>query len=95
MKQFKEGQEVGISVRLLHERNKPLTYGEVIHTQDEETNLNYYDLYNSDGELACMDGEEIIIDQVGSSLLTLKNNNGDSTIYFTLTLDEANYSIFS
>lgn len=95
MKQFKEGQEVGISVRLLHERNKPLTYGKVIHTQDEETNLHYYDLYNNDGELACMDGEEIIIEQVGSSLLTLKNNNGDSTIYFTLTLDEANYSIFS
>ena len=49
--------------------------------------------YNEDGEDACYDGEEVIIEQVGEHLITFRNDNGDGSMHFTLTRDEAEIAV--
>ena len=49
--------------------------------------------YNEDGEDACYDGEEVIIEQVGEHLITCRNDNGDGSMHFTLTRDEAEIAV--
>ena len=94
MSKYKEGQEVCVSVKTLYESNEKLEYGTIVPDYDENGNMNYWDLYNEDGELACMDGETCIIEQVGNVLLTLTNDNGEGTIHFTITKEEADRAIF-
>ncbi len=53
-----------------------------------DDNGTYYDLYTYDGELVCMDGEEVNIVETGDNLVTLRNDNGEYTVYFTLTKEE-------
>ena len=82
---IREGKTVCISVAVLF--SEPLAFGRV--EKDEE----YYDLYNEDGELACMDGEEVVIEQVGDYLITFRNDNGESSVHFALTRNEAELAI--
>ena len=57
MCRFEEGQYVAVSVKTLYESGVPLTYGTIVPDYDEKGKMNYYDLYNEDGEFACCDGE--------------------------------------
>lgn len=91
---YTEGMKVCVSVKALYEDEQDLTFGHII-PDFEDGEVRYYDLYNEDDELACLDGEECIIDQVGKALITLRNTNGDGTIYFTLTREEADIAIFN
>ena len=95
MNNLKEGQEVCISVKALYDNNPLLTFGKIIPDFDENGNINYYDLYNSDWEFACCDGEVVAIDQIGSELITFRNDNGEYRAYFTLTIDEVNLALFN
>lgn len=94
MKQYREGMRVGVSVKALYENAQDLMFGHII-PDFEDGVMKYYDLYNDDDELACLDGEECMIDQVGQALITLRNTNGDGAIYFTLTYEEADIAIFN
>lgn len=94
MYKFKEGQYVSVSIKALYESEMPLTYGAIVPDYDEKGEINYYDLYNEDGEFACCDGEICYIEQAGVVLLTLVNNEGESTVRITLTRDEAKEALF-
>lgn len=80
---------VCISVQALYK-----TFGEnlrlnTISTEDD----GYYDIYNEYGELACMDGEEVSITQIGDVYISFVNNNGEYSVYFGLTHEEAKIAI--
>lgn len=94
MTDFRAGQEVTISVKALYDSGIPLEYGSIVLDHDENRKPMYYDLYNEDGELACCDGETCRIEQVGVDLITLVNNDGESTVYLTLTRPEAEIAVF-
>ena len=94
--EFKEGTRVRVSVRALYNMEDDLLYGQIIPDFAKLPNdTDYYDLYNEDGELACLDGEEVVIAQVGQHLVTLRNDNGDGSVYFTLTHEEATVALSS
>lgn len=91
MFQYKDGQEVGLNIEQLQfALGNNLMFCEI--KCDKLT--DEYDLYNGDEELACMNGESCIIEQIGEDLITFANNNGESTIHFTLTKNEAEWAIF-
>lgn len=80
---------VCISVQNLYE-----TFGDnlrlnTISTEDD----GYFDLYNEHGELACMDGEEVNITETGDTYISFVNNNGEYSVYFALTHEEAKIAI--
>lgn len=90
-----EGMEVSISVKALYDMDKDLMFGFIVPDFSKlETDTDYYDLYNSGGELACLDGEIVHVDQVGRSIVTFRNDNGEGTIYFELTHEEAEVAVF-
>ena len=87
-----EGMTVCLDIKSLYDEKKDLAFGTIVFSL--EGNQNYYDLYNENGELAYMDGEEVMIDQIGHCLITFRNTNGDGTIYFALTYDECEIAMF-
>lgn len=68
-----------------------LSFGKIVFTNEGESGT-YYDLYNDDGEVACMSGEEVYVVEVGEYLVTFRNDNGESSVYFTLTKQELEYA---
>ena len=84
-----EGDDVTISVRSLFYEANPITFGHVVREAGNE-----YVLYNENNENACFNGEKCRIYQVGDKLITFANNNGDGTIFFTLTHEEARAALF-
>lgn len=84
-----EGDDVQMSIRSLFFRANPITIGHVVREEGNE-----FVLYNEDNEIACFNGETCRIYQVGSELITFANLNGDGTIFFTLTLKEAEAALF-
>ena len=95
MLKLKEGQSISVGVKALYESKSSPTNGEIIPDYDEKGKLNYYDLYNEKGELFCCDGETCCVDQIGEYLITLRNDEGESTVYFTITEDEGEIAIFN
>ena len=91
MIQYKEGQEVCLSIeQLQHELGNKLTFCKIV----SNVYAGEYDLYNEDEELACMNGEVCSIEQIGTSLITFANYNGEGTIHFTLAKEEAEVALF-
>lgn len=92
---FQEGQEVTVSVQALYDSGIPLEYGRIeVEKDDSGKVVNYADIYNEDGEFACCDGETCTIEQVGTVLITLVNDYGESTVRLTLTRPEAEIALF-
>lgn len=87
---FTEGTTVCISIQALYDSFQHLTFGKIIPDLGD---TGYYDLYNENGELACMDGEEVTIEQVGEHLITFRNDNGESSVHFALTYKEAETAV--
>lgn len=88
-----EGIKVCISVESLYNREKDLLYGHIEYTEANEPENgddNYFDLYNEDGELACMDGEEVIVTQIDEDLITFRHDYVD----FRLSYEEAEIAIY-
>lgn len=95
MTELKEGQKVTVSVQALYDSGIPLEYGRIeVENDDSGKVVNYCDIYNEDGELACMDGETCIIEQIGTVSITLVNNYGESTVLFALTKKESDIAIY-
>ena len=89
MNEYKAGQEVCVSVQQLYnEYGGHITYGTI--GMEEE----YYDLFNENRQLACMDGEQCRINHVGQDMLLLKNENGWKTVCFALSKVEAATAFF-
>lgn len=94
MSDFKAGQEVTVCVQTLYEAGNPLQYGRIeVESDDRGEILNYADLYNEHGELACMDGETCRVAEVKDGSITLTNDYGDSTVSFILTEEEAEVAL--
>ena len=86
---LKEGDDVVISTRSLFDEESPITLGHVVREVNDE-----FVLYNENAEPACFNGETCRIYQIGNRLITFANNNGDGTIFFALTLEEARTALF-
>ena len=86
---FTEGTIVQMDITSLYKKFKQLTLGRIEYNEDG----NFCILFNEDGEDACYDGEEVIIEQVGEHLITFRNDNGDGSIHFTLTRDETEIAV--
>lgn len=56
----------------------------------------YYDLYNNQGELACMDGEIVHILNINkqNDIVTFINNNGECSVIFELYTEEIEEALF-
>lgn len=56
----------------------------------------YYDLYNNQGEFACMDGEIVLISSINkqSDIVTLINNSGEYPVTFELYAEEIEEALF-
>lgn len=80
---------VCISVQALYEAFGENLQLNTIAAEDD----GYYDLYNEHGELACMDGEEVSITQTGDVYISFVNSNGEYSVYFGLTHEEAKIAI--
>lgn len=81
-----------ISIKTLYEKigNKQTDYGLRIHkTKDDETEQEYFDLINSNGDVACMDGEEcVVMHDRKNNLFLCTNNNGEQPVRFSLSEKE-------
>lgn len=92
---LEEGMKVCISVKSLYDMENNLLFGKIVPDFTESQNdTDYYDLYNEDGELACLDGEEVLVDQIGQAIVTFRNDNGDGSVYFSLTHEETDIAIY-
>lgn len=96
-------KEVCISLMTLFERYKndmecekvDISCGEIRHSYQEETDTHYYDLYNSKGEIMCMDGETCqVISELENEVMFL-NQDGENDVEFTLTKEEFEYATFT
>lgn len=86
---FTEGTTVQMDITSLYKHLGQSSLGRIEYNDDGD----FYMLFNEDGEDACYDGEEVTIEQVGKNLITFRNDNGESSIHFTLTVDEAEIAI--
>ncbi len=88
-----KNKTVCLCVQALYDvfKEEGLSLCKIVFT-DEGKGGTYCDLYNDDGELACMDGEEVYIINVSEYLVTFRNDNGESSVYFTLTKQEIEYA---
>lgn len=86
---FTEGTIVQMDITSLYKKFKQPALGRIEYNEDGD----FYILFNEDGEDACYDGEEVIIEQVGEHLITFRNDNGDGSMHFTLTRDEAEIAV--
>lgn len=78
---------VCISVESLYEKiGVFLTYG-TINKYVEDDSV-YYDFYDVDGVIACMDGEEVEIVYQDNNIVELLNKNGEPATRFKLTKNE-------
>jgi hypothetical protein len=88
-----KGEEFCLSIKSLYDKIGSLKYGEII-PDFEDGEMKYYDLYNEQGDLSCLDGEECIVDDVGIDTIVFINNCGERAARFKLTFDEADIAIF-
>lgn len=86
---FTEGMIVQMNITSLYKKFKQPTLGRIEYNDDGD----FYMLFNENGEDACFDGEEVTIEQVGEHLITFRNDNGNGSMHFTLTCDEAEIAV--
>ena len=70
-----------------------LEYTRIEYTPDGDK--EYFDLYNANDELCCIDGEEVLIVKDDGTDLTFVNQNGLKDVEFRLTLTEFLIASFS
>lgn len=93
----KVGMEVCLNIQSLYkEIGEDLEFTTIEFTPSEDSNSSheYYDLYNSDRVLACMDGEDVMVVEDYGDTLVLLNDNGNIPVKFELTLSEFKISAF-
>lgn len=91
--EIRRGEIVSINVEALYE-----FFGDQLHnTKIDKTGDFYFDLYNqSNGDLACMNGEECCVEFVGKTGdVVFRNENGDEDVLFTLTAEEVKVAVYT
>ncbi len=63
-----------------------LEYTRIEYSSDGDE--EYFDLYNDNDELCCLDGEEVLIIKDDGDTLTFRNENDKNNVEFKLTLTE-------
>lgn len=91
---WKVGMSVTVSCKELYEKCRDSHSFEIQTEKNESGEDAYWDLYNADNELACMDGETCEIVGIQDGYITLRNNDGESEKLFTLSAEEANVGLF-
>lgn len=87
------GETFCINTKELYNSLNCLKYGHIV-PDFEDGEMVYYDLYNDDGCLACMHGEECIVDAVEDNVIVFRNTQGEHDVQFKLTFQEADIVIF-
>jgi hypothetical protein len=90
------GNEYGISIETIYRNfGCSLRYASIKCTAGESEDPYYFDLYNRNGELGCMDGESCTLSRInGDGGLEFENKEGESSVSFTLSREEADAGIF-
>lgn len=94
MTEYRKGQKIGISLSELYKYSSDISCGYIDHDDDDGED-GYYDLYNRDGEVVCMDGETCIIKDVLDYGLVLINDDGLTPKEFTLNYAEIGVAVFN
>lgn len=94
-----ENKNVCLSIKALYEAHNDgvLTYTDVLYETDRYIDgevTEYYDLRSKDGDLVCMDGEEVTITDETEATITFLNENGEQPATFTLTREEYETALF-
>lgn len=87
------GETFCINLQALYEQCDNLQYGHIVPDFDDGE-MVYYDLYNDEDCLACLDGEGCVVDDIDDKTITFRNQHGDCDVLFKLTIDEASVAIF-
>lgn len=90
----REGKEVCLNIAALSEElGDDLEYTRIKYSSDGDG--EYFDLYNAEDELCCMDGENVrIVKDYGTDLIFV-NQNGLKDVEFQLTLTEFKTAYFN
>lgn len=80
------GRKVCVSVQSLHVSLGGVEKGFIV--SDEDGGVAYYDLYDEEGTLACMDGETCVVEETGERGVTLANESGEGNARFRLSWAE-------
>lgn len=90
---YQVGDCIGISVQALYNQ-----FGEKLYQgrieRNEQIGCCYYDLYNTDGTLACMDGEQVFVNSIDDGKYTLESVDGGESVKFTLTKEEMSVAVY-
>lgn len=98
MDQISIGDIVCINVKALYDSfGEKLHNTAIEHCADDWPENYYYDLCNqSNGSLACMDGEKCYVVYIGKTGdIVFRNENGDEDVHFTLTAEEAKVAVYT
>lgn len=85
-------RDVCISIEALYDKYGNNTSVNTINVS-HSNGCEYYDLYNKDGELACMDGETVTVFQENEHFVSFVNKYGETDVFFDLTPEEAETAI--
>ena len=85
----REATALTISLTALYESNLP-DGGDNTYVFDD----GVVSLYNHVGDLCCLDGETVAIISHENGRYLLRNDNGESSVYFSLTDDEVATACF-
>jgi hypothetical protein len=90
---LKIGDEVCISTQALYEQfGERLLHGRI--SVEEGEGCNYYDMYNSEGVVCCMDGEAIRVESINGDNVVFMNEDGEEPIKFILSKEEVEVAVF-
>lgn len=75
-----DNDNVKLSISRLYRQCGTLAEDNIFVSDD-----GYFDLYNRNGDLCCMDGEDVFVINHENGSYLLKNINGDKDVYFILS----------
>lgn len=88
-----KGDEVCISTQALYEKyGERLSHGHISPEKGED--CIYYDMYNSEGNVCCMDGEVIRVESTNEDTVVFVNEDDEEPIRFTLSMEEVEVAVF-
>lgn len=91
--QLKIGDKVCVSTQALYEQfGERLSHGHISPEKGE--GCIYYDMYNSEDNVCCMDGEVNRVESINGDNVVFVNEDGEEPIRFTLSTEEVKVAVF-